>query len=82
MKKQDEGERRGPSRFLPAHIPETSWISCRNSRNFLKISGIVPSLDPKRFPRPRLMKSNLIEPGKNVPVRTRGYSRLRIAKLR
>jgi hypothetical protein len=32
--------------------------------------------------RPGLMKSNHIEPGKNVPVRTRGYSRLRTAKLR
>jgi hypothetical protein len=50
MKKLDEGERRGPSRFLPAHSPEISWISYRNSRNFLKIFGIVPSLDRKRFP--------------------------------
>jgi hypothetical protein len=40
----------GPSRFLPAHIPEISWISCRNSGNFLQIYGIVPSLDRKRFP--------------------------------
>jgi hypothetical protein len=45
MKKLDEGERRGPTRF-----PEISWIFCRNSGNFLKISGIVPSLDRKRFP--------------------------------
>jgi len=50
MKKLDEGEMRGPSRFLPAHLPEISWISCRNSGNFLKISGIIPSLDRKRFP--------------------------------
>jgi hypothetical protein len=45
MKKLDEGERRGSSRF-----PEISWISCRNSGNFLKISGIVPSLDRNIFP--------------------------------
>jgi hypothetical protein len=70
-----------PSRFLPAHIPEISWISCGNSENFLKVSGIVPSLDRKRFP-PRLIKSNHLEPGKYVPIRTRGYSRLRTAKLR
>jgi hypothetical protein len=50
MKKLDEGERRGPGRFLPAHIPEISWISCRNSGYFQKISGIIPSLDGKRFP--------------------------------
>jgi hypothetical protein len=50
MKKLDEWERRGPSRFLPAHSPEISWISCRNSGSFLKISGIVPYLDRKRFP--------------------------------
>jgi hypothetical protein len=66
-----------PSRFLPAHIPEISWISCGNSGNFLKVSGIVPSLD-----RPGIIKSNHIEPGKNVPIRTRGYSRLRTTKLR
>jgi hypothetical protein len=40
----------GPSRFLPVHIPEISWISCGNFGNFLKISEIVPSLDRKRFP--------------------------------
>jgi hypothetical protein len=50
MKKLDAGERWGPSRFLPAHIPEISWNSYRNSGNFLKISGIVSSLDRKRFP--------------------------------
>jgi hypothetical protein len=50
MKKLDAGERWGPSRFLPANTPEISWNSCRNSGNFLKISGIVPSLDQKRFP--------------------------------
>jgi hypothetical protein len=50
MKKLNEGQRRGPSRFLPAHIPEISWISCTNSGNILKISGIVPSLNRKRFP--------------------------------
>jgi hypothetical protein len=50
MKKLDEGERRGPSRFLPAYIPEISCFSCRNSGNFLKIAEIVPSLDRKRFP--------------------------------
>jgi hypothetical protein len=50
MKKLYEGEGRDPSRFLLAHIPEISWISCGNSGNFLKISGIVPSLDRKIFP--------------------------------
>jgi hypothetical protein len=50
MKKLNEGQRRGPSRFLPAHIPEISWISCTNSGNILKISGIVPSLNRKTFP--------------------------------
>jgi hypothetical protein len=49
MKKLNEG-RGGPSKFLPAHIPEISWISCINSGNFQKICGIVPSLDRKRFP--------------------------------
>jgi hypothetical protein len=33
-----------------AHMPEISWISCGYSGNFLKNSGIVPSLDRKRFP--------------------------------
>jgi hypothetical protein len=50
MKKVNEGERRVPSRFLPAHIPDISWISCGNSGNILKISGIVPSLNRKTFP--------------------------------
>jgi hypothetical protein len=36
MKKLYEGEGRGPGRFLLAHIPEISWISCGNSGNFLK----------------------------------------------
>jgi hypothetical protein len=49
MKKLYEGEGRGPSRFLLAHIPKISWISCGNSGNCLKISGIVPSLDRKIF---------------------------------
>jgi hypothetical protein len=31
MKKLYEGEGRGSSRFLLAHIPEISWISCGNS---------------------------------------------------
>jgi hypothetical protein len=30
-------------------MPEISWISCGYSGNFLKNSGIVPSLDGKRF---------------------------------
>jgi hypothetical protein len=50
IKKLKEAYRRSPSRFLPAYIPKISWISCGKSGNFLKISGIVPSLDRKRFP--------------------------------
>jgi hypothetical protein len=57
MKKLYEGEGRGPSRYLLAHMPEISWSSCGNYGNFLKISGnflnfygIFPSLDRKRFP--------------------------------
>jgi len=50
MKKLYERQESGPRRFLLAHISEISWISCVNSGNFLKISGIVPSLYRKRFP--------------------------------
>jgi hypothetical protein len=50
MKKLYEGVGRGPSRFLLAHIPEIFWISCGNFGNFLKISGLVPFFDWKRFP--------------------------------
>jgi hypothetical protein len=49
MKKLNEGERRGPSRFLSAYIPEISRIYCGNSGNILKISGTVPSLNRKKF---------------------------------
>jgi hypothetical protein len=82
-KKLYEGEGRGPSRFLLAQIPGISRISCGNSGNFLKISGKVPSLDRKIFPSWANEKyCNGKKPGKYVPVRTRGYSRLRTAKLR
>jgi hypothetical protein len=50
MKNLFKGEGRGPSRFLLGHIPEISLISCGNSGNFLKISGMVPTLDRKTFP--------------------------------
>jgi len=50
MKKLYERQESGPRRFFLAHISEISWISCVNSGNFLKISGIVPSLYRKRFP--------------------------------
>jgi hypothetical protein len=50
MKKLYERQGSGPRRFLLAHISEISWISCVNSGNFLKISGIVHSLYRKRFP--------------------------------
>jgi hypothetical protein len=62
---------RGEGDGLLAHVPESSWISCGNSGNFLKISGLVTSLDQKRFP-PEATESNHMEPGKNVPVSTRG----------
>jgi hypothetical protein len=50
MKKLYERQESGPRRFLLAHISEISWISCVNSGNFLKISGIVPSLYRMSFP--------------------------------
>jgi hypothetical protein len=47
---KESRERKGPSKFPPAHIiQDLFWISGGNSENFLKISGIVP-LDRKRFP--------------------------------
>jgi hypothetical protein len=39
-------------------------------------------LETGRDFHPGLMKSNHIDPRKNVPIRTRGYSWLRTAKLR
>jgi hypothetical protein len=50
MKKLYKGKGRGHSRFLLAYIQEMSLISCGNSGNFLKISGMVPTLDRKTFP--------------------------------
>jgi hypothetical protein len=47
MKKLYEGEGRGPSRFLLAHIPEISWISCGNSGNFIRNFRNCPFFIPE-----------------------------------
>jgi hypothetical protein len=49
---------------------------------YLEISGIVPSPEDISIFRPGLMKSYHMEPGNNVPIRTRVYSMLGTEKLR